>query len=206
MTAPVTAAVATLAAALSIGASGRLQDSEHWPCTDCHPVGAEPPEPGTPLEHAIELVGHDRLARGAAKPCWSCHVSDEDPGVVWGLGGDKVSLLAAAPRLCEGCHAEKVRDTAWGIHGKGRVCVSCHPAHAPGAITIDLAPWASEKRTYLIGPNKRTSFEALPPLRRELPVVQIPHIRPIAGLGALLSAVLVGLALSALRRRTKESQ
>ncbi len=212
----ITAAVAVLAAALSVllllqlllsapAYAGKASTGElaFYPCTQCHPVtlGADG-KPTKPLpngfqKHEITLEVHDILGEGD-KACLACHQSpDKNPGLLIAANGSLVDVSGDTSQVCQRCHFEKYQQWKQGVHGKrAPQCTSagCHDPHSPSWIYVaGLEPFQGTGMEVRAVSATRLPFKAFPGPPPQPPVYTPAWLTIFASLGFVVVLGLTGL-------------
>lgn len=201
--------VAGVFSATGIAEAGQaaLGQPVFYPCTSCHPVVGGQPSTKLPngfKGHRIELEVHDKLGAGSAA-CLTCHEDPaKDPGKLKLLGGATVDITGDVSKVCYRCHSEKYKEWEAGAHGRNEAkCTSsgCHDPHTPSYIYAkELLPFVGtgfQARTV----SERVAFTPLASAPAPAPVETPGWLIIATGLGAVLSAGLVGFIT--LGRRTR---
>ena len=141
-----------------------LEDSDYWPCTDCHDGDEQPVNPEVrELEEE-----HDEMTFTHGKErfwCYACHQQDADE---LRLVDGKTLDFDEGHQLCGQCHFREEQDFVLGIHGKTlsapgtsprllEACTACHDPHHPRM--APRAPMAGPKHWTFGRPDIPQSFK-----------------------------------------------
>lgn len=186
-----------------------IGDPVFYPCTSCHPVvngQATGTLPNGFKGHQVELQSHDKLGKGSAA-CVVCHDDPaKDPGKLKLVDGTLADINdpAAVSEVCYQCHSEKYKEWEQGVHGKrADKCTTsgCHDPHTPAYIyASELLPFVGTGfQTVAVAENTSFTPLASPPI--PAPVYTPWWISLAAGVGAVVSAGLIGFITLGRRKR-----
>ena len=203
--------IAALALSAAPAFAGQASTGEllYYPCTTCHPVGADlkplHPLPNDFKGHQIVLEGHDKLGKGEAA-CLACHDDPtKNPGMLKSIDGSLVDISTGdIATVCERCHSTKYKEFKAGTHGKHKPsCVAggCHDPHTPQFIyAAPLLPFQGTGFQFRVLPT-RASFKPFPPPAPNPAMTTPGYIPVVAFLGFMVAIGLVGMLVMGRSKR-----
>ncbi|MRS13088.1 MAG: hypothetical protein EG823_08470 [Actinobacteria bacterium] len=158
--------------------------------TKALPIGME--------KHEISLEVHDTLGTDD-KACLGCHDDpSRNPGMLILPDGSLVDITGDVSRVCQRCHFEKYTEWEQGIHGKDApkcTAAGCHDPHTPSWIYVAALPPFSGSGFEVRAVSVREAFTPLAGYPVDPPVLTPVWLVVVAGMGALLIALLIGYLL-----------
>jgi hypothetical protein len=195
-------ALVMLSAASAFAGQASTGELFFYPCTSCHPIAPGSLDAGRKLPndfkgHAIVLIGHDKLGKGA-EACAVCHEgAEKNPGMLKTIDGSLVDVTGDVSLVCFKCHSAKYALWKAGAHGKGYPkCTSagCHDPHTPGWIYAGpLMPFVGTGFQFRVLPDKQAFMPLAAPAPRGIPPVETPvWFAALVAVGLVAAGGLVG--------------
>lgn len=197
------------AAGVAHAGQAAIGEPVFYPCTGCHPVAGGKAVKPLPIDfegHRVKLEVHDKLGKGSAA-CLVCHDDPaRDPGKLKLVDGTLVDITKPADvaKVCYRCHSEKYEEWTQGVHGKrAEKCsaAGCHDPHTPSWIYAEpLLPFVGTGfQTRAV--SERAAFTPLASAPVPVPVHTPWWLSLAAGMGAVVSAGLIGFIVMGRRTR-----